>query len=197
MSKEEISKETKNTLQNCWVMTTNHEGVNQMKTADEVILTPMYKGEVYKYHECSNCKKEIYFEEDIFQPFHFEENIKYCPFCGKEVIRYAKPKFIEEINWNWLDEYESIVEKMYRELEYIIYCKLDKEQIDELEEKSARGMEYFGQDRWSFPYSKGTICDIIHQITRTKVHYTEKRKLEKEFGGDLNERKNKKNNRKN
>lgn len=40
MSKEEISKETKNTLQNCWVMTTNHEGVNQMKTADEVILTP-------------------------------------------------------------------------------------------------------------------------------------------------------------
>ena len=34
------------------------------KIADEVILTPMYKGEVYKYHECSNCKKEIYFEED-------------------------------------------------------------------------------------------------------------------------------------
>lgn len=159
------------------------------KTADEVILTPMYKGEVYKYHECSNCKKEIYFKEDIFQPFHFEENIKYCPFCGKEVIRYAKPKFIEEINWNWLDEYESVVEKMYRELEYIIYCKLDKEQIDELEEKSARGMEYFGQDRWSFPYSKGTICDIIHRITRTKVHYTEKRKLEKEFGGVLSERK--------
>ena len=28
------------------------------KTADEVILTPMYEGEVYKYHECSNCKKE-------------------------------------------------------------------------------------------------------------------------------------------
>ena len=159
------------------------------KTADEVILTPMYKGEVYKYHECSNCKKEIYFEEDIFQPFHFEENIKYCPFCGKEVIRYAKPKFIEEINWNWLDEYKSVVEKMYRELEYIIYCKLDKEQIDELEEKSARGMEYFGQDRWSFPYSNGTICDIIHRITRTKVHYTEKRKLEKEFGGVLSERK--------
>ena len=113
----------------------------------------------------------------------FEENIKYCPFCGKELIRYAKPKFIEEINWNWLDEYESVVEKMYRELEYIIYCKLDKEQIDELEEKSARGMEYFGQDRWSFPYSKGTVCDIIHRIARTKVHYTEKRKLEKEFGG--------------
>lgn len=125
------------------------------KTADEmVILTPMYEGEVYKYHECSNCKKEIYFEEDMFQPFHFEENIKYCPFCGKEIIRYAKPKFIEEINWDWLDEYQSIVEKMYRQLEYKIYCKLDKEQIYELEKKAERGIEYFGQDRWSFPYSK-------------------------------------------
>ena len=41
-----------------------------MKTADEeVILTPIYKGEVYKYHECSNCKKEIYFEEDDFDAF--------------------------------------------------------------------------------------------------------------------------------
>ena len=87
------------------------------KTTDGVILTPMYKGEVYKYHECSNCKKEIYFEEEIFKPFHFKENIKYCPFCGKEVIRYAKPKFIEQINWDWLDEYRTVVEKMYKELQ--------------------------------------------------------------------------------
>lgn len=157
-----------------------------MQTADKtVILTPMYKGEVYKYHECSNCKKEIYFEEDIFQPFHFEENIKYCPFCGKEIVQYAEPQFIEEINWDWLDEYQSVVEKMYRQLEYKIYCKLDKEQIDELEKKAERGIEYFGQDRWSFPYSKGTICDIIYKITRNNVHYTAKRKLEKEFGGVL------------
>lgn len=91
----------------------------------------------------------------------------------------------------------DIIGLMKTEIEYIIYCKLDKEQIDELEEKSARGMEYFGQNSWSFPYSKGTICDIINRITRTKVHYTEKRKLEKEFGGVLSERKNKKNNRKN
>lgn len=159
------------------------------KTTDGVILTPMYKGEVYKYHECSNCKKEIYFEEEIFQPFHFEENIKYCPFCGKEVIRYAKPKFIEQINWDWLDEYRTVVEKMYKELKYKIYCNLDKGQIDELEKKAERGIEYFGLDRWAFPYSNGTICDIIRQITRNKVHYTEKGKLEKEFGGGPNERK--------
>lgn len=161
-----------------------------MKTADEtVVLTPIYKGEIYKYHECSNCKKEIYFEEDIFKPFHFEKNIKYCPFCGKEIIRYAEPKFIEEINWNWLEEFSTVVERMYRELKYKIHCELNNEQIKELEEKAERGIEYFKQDRWAFPYSNGTICDIIYQITREKVHYTEKRKLEKEFGGVLSERK--------
>ena len=160
------------------------------KIDDEgTILTPIYKDNIYQHHVCSNCNHEMYFEEDLFVPLRFNEKIKYCPYCGKEIIRYAEPKYIEEINWNWLDEYKYVVEKMYRKLEYIIYCKLDKEQIDELEEKSARGIEYFGQDRWSFPYSNGTICDIINQITRTKVNYTEKRKLEKEFGGVLSERK--------
>lgn len=158
------------------------------RTADGVILTPMYKGEVYKYHECSNCKKEIYFKEDMFQPFHFEENIKYCPFCGKEIIRYAKPKFIEEIKWDWLEEYQSVVEKMYRELEYEIYCKLDKEQIRELRGKAERGIEYFRKDTLPFPYNSRTICDIVYEITSSKVHYSEKQKLEKEFGGVINER---------
>lgn len=32
MSNIEISKETKNTLQNCWVMTTNHENYEIYKT---------------------------------------------------------------------------------------------------------------------------------------------------------------------
>lgn len=52
---------------------------------NNVILTPVYKNTSYQYHECSNCKKEIYFEESILTPFHFEENIKYCPFCGGEL----------------------------------------------------------------------------------------------------------------
>lgn len=161
-----------------------------MKTGDEtVILTPIYNGEIYKYHECSNCKKEIYFEENMFKPFHFDESIKYCPFCGKEVIRYAQPRFIEKINWDWLEEYSSVIKRMWRELEYKIHCKLDKEQIEDIEEKAERGIEYFKRNKQAFPYSNGIVCDIIHQITREQIHYTTKQKLEKEFGGILSERK--------
>lgn len=147
----------------------------------DVILTPIYESEIYQYHECSNCKKEIYLEEDIFKPFHFDERIKYCPFCGNKIVRYAEPKYIKEIDWTWLEEYSEIIEKTYKFLEYKIHCKMNKEQIRELEDKSERGIEYFKQDRWAFPYSNGIVCDIVHQIAREKVHYTTKQKLEKEF----------------
>ena len=147
---------------------------------EDAILTPIYKGKTYKYHECSNCKKEIYFKEEIFEPFHFEEKIKFCPFCGRQVIRYAEPRFIEEIDWSWLDEYNAIIEKMYRELEYKIHCEMDKEQIKELEDNVEKGKEYF-KDGESFPYSNNITCRILYGITRKKLHYTDKQKLEKEF----------------
>lgn len=58
MSKEEISKETKNTLQNCWVMTTNHELDNENRKLKEAIteildktMTSTEKSEYwYKYY---------------------------------------------------------------------------------------------------------------------------------------------------
>ena len=147
---------------------------------EEVILTPIYKGMVYKYHECSNCKEKIYFEEDICQPFHFENNIKYCPFCGKKVIRYAESKYIKEIDWTWLDEYSEIIEKTYKFLEYKIHCKMNSEEIRDLRSKAGFGKEYFKGDRW-YPNSNGNICDLIYWISGEKLHYTEKNKLKQEF----------------
>ena len=74
----------------------------------------------------------------MFLPFHFEENIKYCPFCGRKVIRYAKPKYVEEIDWSWLEEYNEIIEKTYNFLQYKIHCNMTGKQIKELEEKSPK-----------------------------------------------------------
>lgn len=156
-------------------------------TVEDIILTPIYNKEIYQYHECSNCKKEIYLEEDMFKPFYFKENIKFCPFCGGQIIRYAKPKYIEEINWNWIREYSEIIEKTYNFFKYKIHCNLTKEQIKNLEEKSTIGEEYFKGDKWMFPYSNEITCKIINQVAREKIHYTDKQKLEKEFGGSQNE----------
>lgn len=52
--------------------------------------------------------------------------------------------------------------------------------IKELEDNAEKGKEYF-KDAWSFPYSNKVTCSILYEITRKKLHYTEKQKLEKEF----------------
>lgn len=148
---------------------------------EDVVLTPIYSSDIYKYHECSNCKKEIYIEEDIFKPFYFKENIKFCPFCGGKVVRYAKPKYITEINWSWLEAYNEIIEKTYEFLQYKIHCNMTDKEIKELEQKSAVGEEYFKSDSWQFPYSNSITCKIVNQIAREKLHYTTKRKLENKY----------------
>lgn len=150
---------------------------------EDVILTPIYKGVVYKYHECSNCKGKTYFEEDFFIPFYFKEKIKYCPFCGKKIIRYGQPEYEELPNWDWLDEYTNIIDKAYRYLKYKIHCKLKEEEKRELKEKAEFGKEYFGVERYN-PTSRGNVCELICNISREKIHYTTKNKLEKEFKGE-------------
>ena len=147
---------------------------------EDVILTPIYKGLAYKHHECSNCKEKIYFEEDILNPFHFEEKIKYCPFCGNRIVRYAKPKYIELPNWDWLEQFNEIIAKTYRNLEYKIHCKMSKEQISELIDKAEYGEAYFGKDS-CYPLSNGNVCNLIHHIAIQKLHYTTINKLKNEF----------------
>lgn len=154
---------------------------------EEVILTPIYKGIDYQYHECSNCKGQINFEESYIVPFKFEEKMKYCPLCGGQIIRYSKPKYIEEINWDWLEEYQKIMNRCYDFLTYKIHCKMNNEQRNELEEKAEYGQEYFGTGDSYYFISKGDTCKILYNICRQKLHYTNKNKLEQEFKGGTKE----------
>lgn len=160
--------------------------MNNKTNTEDSILTPIYKGLHYEYHECSNCKGKTYFEEDICNPFHFEEKIKYCPFCGNKVIRYAEPQYIELPNWDWLKEFREIIDKVYRYLEYKVHCKMDKEQIRELIDKAEYGESYFGKDDYPFPLSNGNTCRLLHYIAIQKLHYSITDKLKSEFDRGVN-----------
>ena len=111
---------------------------------------------------------------------HFEENIKFCPYCAGKVIRYGKPKYKELPNWDWLEEFRKIIDKTYRYLEYKIHCELNDIQRKVLIKKAEFGEEYFGKDNY-YPVSNGNICWIIRDIATSNIHYTTKKKLEKEF----------------
>lgn len=150
------------------------------KVDDEgTILTPIYKDNIYQHHVCSNCNHELYFEEDLFVPLRFKEKITFCPYCGKEIIRYAEPKFIEGPDFNWIEKFQEILEYADRKMEYEIFCKMDKEQQKELIEKAEFGKEYFGYSiLWT---DKSNVCEIVKEIAYRKPHYSYINKLKNEF----------------
>lgn len=149
------------------------------KSEEAVILTPIYKNTSYQYHVCSNCNSKIYFEESILVPLRFDEKIKFCPYCGKEIIRYAEPKFIEGPDFDWMERFQEILDYADRKIEYEIFCNMDKEQQKELIEKAEFGKEYFGYGIcWN---DNSRVCDIVKEVAHRKPHYSYINKLKKEF----------------
>lgn len=144
------------------------------------ILTPIYKKDNYQYHECSNCKSKIYMEESYLTPFYFKEKIKYCPFCGNPIIRYGNPKFEEEIDWTWLNEYRNLFYELDDYLQYKIHCKMTDYEQKELKNKIKLGKEYFKDKCFGF-ISNEYICNYLYRIANYDLHYSTKRKLERKF----------------
>lgn len=110
---------------------------------NDVIFTPVYKGEKYKYHECSNCQYHVTMQESVLTPLYFGETLKFCPWCGKPIIRFSNiPNFIEEPNWTMFQHIEQL-DKIYSDLlDY--YCRviLSQKEFDILRNKCKFAVEF-------------------------------------------------------
>lgn len=150
-------------------------------TEESVILTPIYNDTIYQYHICSNCKSKMYFEEDLFVPLRFKEKIKFCPYCGREILKYEKPKYLEGPDFKWMEKFHEILDFADRKIEYEIFCKMNEEERKEIINKASFGREYFGYKiLWN---DNSGVCDIVKQIAQRKPHYTYINRLRKEFLG--------------
>lgn len=140
------------------------------------ILKPVYKGVRYECHRCDSCKAEIDLEDEYST---YITKYKYCPYCGEEIIRYGKPIYEELPDWDCLREFNVIIEKAYRQLEYIIHCKKTETERRDLREKTELGEKYFGKSY--YPLGNGNVCNIVNYIARERLHGATKNKLKKEF----------------
>lgn len=142
---------------------------------ETVIYNPVFSGTQYEYHECSQCMKSI----DLMEYSGRVKQIKYCPFCGKEIVRYGTPIFKKNPSFKWLEKYKNILNYADQILEYEIHCKLSKEQQNELIKKCKFGIEYFGSPiMWNSNYN---TCKIIEEVCYRKLHYTSLKKLKNKF----------------
>lgn len=150
---------------------------------DDVIFSPIYRGDKYLYHECSECKYQVRMVESIFA-IYFGERFKFCPNCGKQIIRFASlPIFLEEFNYGIFDELDKISEEYIDKVDY--YCRviLEVDEFVELKKKCRFALEIEKNGGRKVSYAVKRVAEMMQD----KVSHWEIKKLkervEKALGG--------------
>ena len=109
---------------------------------EEVIFTPVFKGDRYLYHECSECEYQVKMRAECLTSLYFGERFKFCPNCGKPVIRFANlPKFVEEFNYAIFNEIDTLYKQFKDNLDYYCRVTLTKEEFEEMISKCQFAVE--------------------------------------------------------
>ena len=92
------------------------------------IFTPVYKGEYYEGHECSECKERVKFNRYSTNAF-LGTDIKYCPYCAADIIRFSNtPKFEEPLDTSVLEPITKVITDSKEKIKWIYWCCFTEEQ---------------------------------------------------------------------
>lgn len=153
--------------------------MNEAQKSD-VIYTPVYKGDEYLYHECSECKYQVRIQETL-TPLYFGESFKYCPNCAGSVARFANlPKFIEEFNYAIFNKLDEIYNKYKDEVDYYCLVTLTQEEFEEMKSKCEFAVEL---SKNSGAYISPAV-NMVAKMFRKRSHWDIKKLKERvEKGG--------------
>lgn len=146
----------------------------------DVIYTPYYRGNQYLYHECSGCSYHVNMQDDdVFHTLsYYGDTFKFCPNCGRPVIRFAKlPVFLEEINRALFQQIDDIHKHMEKSCEYYLFIELSDDERCELVDKArfARSLQGNGG-----PIA-GPGVDLILKYGTKRLSHWDKKKLKEYF----------------
>lgn len=147
---------------------------------EDVIFTPVFKGDIYIYHECSGCEYQVRMKADILTSLYFGERFKFCPNCGNPVVRFANlPKFVEEFNYAIFNDIESMYEQFKDNLDYYCRVTLTKEEFEEMVAKCRFAVEL---------HENGGACvspvvGMVAKMSLKSWHYSAIQKLIKRVKG--------------
>lgn len=114
--------------------------MNEAQKSD-VIYTPIYRGDRYLYHECSECNYQVRIQGTL-TPIYFGESFKYCPNCGNVVIRFANlPKFVEEFNYAVFEKLDEFSKEFKDKVDYYCRVTLTKDEFEEMKSKCKFAVE--------------------------------------------------------
>ena len=151
---------------------------------NDVIFTPVFKGDRYLYHECSECEYQVKIQADCLSSLYFGEKFKFCPNCGNPVVRFANiPKFVEEFNYAVFNEIDKMYKQFQDNLDYYCRVTLTKEEFEEMVEKCRFAVEL---------YENGGACvspavSMVAKMSLKNWHYSAIQKLIKRVKGGAEE----------
>lgn len=150
------------------------------------IMTPVFEGTRYLHHVCSECNGTLKFEQSCFgdvsfYDIHFGEceHIKFCPLCGREVVRFSdKPIYVTPIDLTPLDVFAKLHLEYERKAKWLYHCYISdehREKIKALLPLIDKGeISVYFQRALDMAEAKGTYKPTVPQM----------RTLRKEFGED-------------
>ena len=142
----------------------------------DVIFTPVFQSTDYLHHVCSNCGYKLHMCQRFYggASFYSEDEVKFCPSCGKDVIRFSHdPIFEEEINFEPLRPFYDILAEADRRIKYLYFVKLDKTQVEAINE-----LLPFAKDSYGWVKK---AADAVQSIKFHKPSWQGLKKLEEEF----------------
>lgn len=143
---------------------------------NNTIFTPFFKGTNYQHHICSECCAELNFQQTPWGGVSFYgcENIKFCPNCGKPVVRFSKqPIFEQQIDWNPLSPFVDLRLEYEEKLKWYFWCKLTEEERMAVKKIMDLRESAYGINK--------TVIDNLQEVERYTPSWQTIRKLERRF----------------
>lgn len=135
------------------------------------IFQPIFKGEYYIGHECSECHKRIKFAKYSTFGF-FGTDIRFCPYCAADIIQFSNtPKFEEPLDVSVLEPITKVITFNEEKIKYIYWCCFTEEQ----------------REKCKTIFKLTNHYSNIQRIVYYKPHFTAIKKLKQKFENEVTE----------
>ncbi len=143
----------------------------------DVIFTPVFRDTKYLHHICSECGHKITLEQSVWGGVWFgdAEEIKFCPHCGKPVVRFAEKAIFETpIDYEPLRPFFEAHEEYERKCRWLFHCYISDKRRKKIQAIMPFAKENSG---WVLIASKAVQSAVRYTTDWRKI-----KKLKAEFG---------------
>ena len=145
----------------------------------DVIFTPVFRETRYLHHICSECGYKINVTQEWYGGIHFHssDGIKFCPHCGKPVVRFSDQAIFETpIDFEPMRIFYELREEYERKRKWLYHCYISVDRKDKIEKLLQFAEEQSGWVEKAY--------DAISKEVFSRPDWRTRNKLLAEFGDE-------------